>query len=138
MLDRDAVRKLVPHGEGMVLIDSVSHWTKRDIICRTDTHRGLENPLRCNDCLPALSAVEYGAQAMAIHGTLIAENRVRAGLLGSLRNLVCHVERLDDVAGPLVVEASLLYGQGDGCVYEFTLRSDADMLVEGQATVFLT
>ena len=138
MLDRDAIKKLVPHGGDMVLIDRVVRWTTREIVCRADTHGDPKNPLRCNSCLPALSGIEYGAQAMAIHGTLIAGNQVRTGLLGGLRNLVCHVERLDDVAGRLRVQASLLYGQQDGYVYEFALQSDTGTLLEGQATVRLT
>lgn len=138
MLGRDAIEALVPHAGDMLLLDRVECWTEREIVCQTDSHRRAGNPLRRGAVLPVFSGVEYGAQAMAIHGSLIGGNHVRAGVLGSLRGLVCHVERLDDVEGALTVEASLLFGAQQRFLYAFAVRGAAGPLLEGEATVFLT
>ena len=138
MLGRDAIESLLPHGGDMLLLDSVASWTEREIICLTNTHRYANNPLRRGACLPVFCGVEYGAQAMAIHGSLIGGNQVRAGILGGLRDLVCHVERLDDIDGALTVQASLLFGEQRSFLYAFAVRGAVGALVEGQASVFLT
>lgn len=138
MLARAAIENLLPHAGTMLLLDQVESWTENDIVCLTHSHRDPGNPLRRDASLPVFCGVEYGAQAMAIHGSLIGGNQVRAGRLGGLRSLVCHVERLDDVDGALTVEANLLFGAQRSFLYGFALRGAVGVLLEGQATVFLT
>jgi predicted hotdog family 3-hydroxylacyl-ACP dehydratase len=40
----------------------------------TQTHQKNDNPLRNNGSLPVSALIEYGAQAMAVHGALIAKD----------------------------------------------------------------
>ena len=61
----------------------------------------------------------------------------RPGLLASLKNVRCHVERLDDIGEDLTVCAKSLFSQRDSFIYEFSLRSAETPLLDGQATVFL-
>ena len=138
MLDRDAIADLLPHGGKMVLLDKVQSWTADEITCRTGSHRGADNPLRRNARLSALCGVEYGAQAMAVHGALVSGGGGEPGVLASLRNVRCHVERLDDIPGDLTVAAKLMIGQRRGFIYAFSLRTEDRPLLDGQAAVFLT
>ena len=138
MLDRDAIAGLLPHGGKMVLLDRVQRWTEHEITCQTASHRWADNPLRRNARLSALCGVEYGAQAMAIHGALVSGDGGGPGVLASLRKVRCHVERLDAIPGDLTVEAKLMIGRQRGFIYAFSLRSEDRPLLDGQAAVFLT
>lgn len=126
---------MLPHGGDMLLLDRVVSWTKKDIVCLSHSHRDSNNPLRSDRGLSVFCGVEYGGQAMAVHGALIGGKQLRSGLLGGLRDLVCHVERLDDVEGDLTVEASLLFGGPRSFLYGFAVRGAVGVLIEGQATV---
>ncbi len=138
MLDRKAIAGLLPHGGKMVLLDRVQIWTEDMISCQTGSHRAPDNPLRRNARLSALCGVEYGAQAMAIHGALVSGDGGGPGVLASLRNVRCHVERLDDIPGDLTVDAKLMIGRRGRFIYAFSLRCGDRPLLDGQAAVFLT
>jgi predicted hotdog family 3-hydroxylacyl-ACP dehydratase len=73
---------------------------------------------------------------MAAHGRLIGDKTPKRGVLGSLRDLTLHADRLDDMPGSLTVHARLLTGWGKACAYHFTLKSGARPLIEGRAAVF--
>jgi predicted hotdog family 3-hydroxylacyl-ACP dehydratase len=135
-LDHAAVAGLIPHDGAMVLIDRIEDWGPDFIAAATDSHRNPANPLRRNGCLPAIAALEIAGQAMAAHGRLIGDRIPKRGVLGSLRELRLHVDRLDDIAGPLEVRAELLTGWGRACAYSFRLQAGARVLVEGRAGVF--
>ena len=59
------------------------------------------NPLRTASGLLSPNAIEYAAQAMALHGGLIAQegSEPSAGFLASARNVRLAVQRLDEVEG---------------------------------------
>src|SRR6059058_4587817 len=71
-IDKAEIRRLIPHAGTMCLLDSVLGWDDESIVCTTNTHRDEANPLRRDGRLSALHALEYGAQAAAIHGGLRA------------------------------------------------------------------
>ena len=137
MLDHDEIAGLLPHGGKMVLLDRVQRWTEDEITCLTGSHRRADNPLRRDAGLSVLCGVEYGAQAMAIHGALMSGEGGGSGVLASLRKVCCHVERLDDIPGDLTVAAKLMISQRGGFIYAFSLRSEDRPLLDGQAAVFL-
>jgi predicted hotdog family 3-hydroxylacyl-ACP dehydratase len=122
----------------MVLLDRVESWTEDEITCLTGSHRWADNPLRRDAGLSVLCGVEYGAQAMAIHGALVSGVGGGPGVLASLRKVRCHVERLDDIPGDLTVVARLMIAQRGGFIYGFSLRAEERPLLDGQAAVFLT
>ena len=89
LIDKPAIRRLIPHAGAMCLIDSVSAWIPSRIDCSSDTHRDPDHPLRRDGRLAALHAFEYAAQAAAIHGGLLAAHEGRPvprAWLGALRD----------------------------------------------------
>jgi predicted hotdog family 3-hydroxylacyl-ACP dehydratase len=124
----------------MCLLDSVIEWTAEQIRCETLTHRDPENPLRRLGQVAALHLTEYGAQAMAAHGALIARGGPQAGMLGVLRDIKLHVGRIDDIPDTLVVTATRRLARADGLIYDFavTLRdSPTRTLCDGRISVVL-
>ena len=71
-LDRAAIAARIPHHGTMCLLDAVDAWDSESIRCRATSHRDPANPLRDAGSLPATAAIEYAAQAMAVHGALLA------------------------------------------------------------------
>lgn len=137
MIGRDEIARLLPHDGAMVLLDRVASWTEREIACLTRSHGDPENPLRRDGALPVICGIEYGAQAMAVHGALVANSTARPGVLASIRKVTWSVDRLDRVAGELSVEAEVLIADANRSVYAFTLRGGDQEVIAGQAAVFL-
>lgn len=140
MLDKAALAALIPHAGSMCLLDAVEEWTAEWIRCTSSTHRDPTNALRKNDALSALHLVEYAAQAMAVHGALLAEGGPQSGMLGVLRDIRLHVDRIDDLAAPLIVTASRRLARADGLIYDFDVAlhgSPARRLSEGRISVVL-
>jgi predicted hotdog family 3-hydroxylacyl-ACP dehydratase len=133
------IAALIPHSGAMCLLDGVVHWDAARILCVSRSHHAADNPLRAGGRLPALCGVEYAMQTMAVHGGLTGkvEGRPRAGYLASLRDLECRSERLDDLAGDLLVEAELLAGDGAHASYRFKLRVGEVEVLSGRALVVL-
>ena len=140
-LDRAAISERIPHAGRMVLLDAVDAWDDEHIVCRTESHRDPANPLAVNGQLSSVCAIEYAAQAMAIHGSLSARRehseRPRAGFLASVRNVRMDVKRLDDLAGALTVKATRESGDDARVLYAFEVRAGAQVLVAGRAAVVL-
>lgn len=137
-LDRAGIAALIPHDGAMCLLDGVLAWDAAHIDCVTDSHRAPDNPLRRDGMLGVLCGIEYAAQAMALHGALSGGARARSGALASLRGLAAHVERLDTLAGPLLIAAERLHGEADRVIYGFALRHDGRIVLEGRAAAVLS
>jgi predicted hotdog family 3-hydroxylacyl-ACP dehydratase len=138
-LDRDAIAGLIPHAGRMCLLDAVLDWTTSTIRCRASSHRDPDNPLSRHGRLGVLCGIEYAAQAMAAHGRLSALGGPppAAGYLASVRDLISHVDRLDLVAGDLLIMAERLLGNSRQAVYAFALSSAGRPLLEGRTAVLL-
>ena len=108
-LDQAWIAAHIPHQGRMCLLRQVLHWNEQEILCQADSHRDPAHPLLAGGRLGAACGVEYAAQAMALHGALLSEQRgvprPRRGLLVSVRGVTLHVPRLDDVAGEITVAA---------------------------------
>lgn len=94
--------------------------------------------MRAHGRLGAACGVEYAAQAMAVHGAIVAQASgipARAGFLASVRNLVLRVTRLDDLDGELIASAERLAGDEGGTLYEFTVSSGGRELLSGRAGI---
>lgn len=139
MIDRARIATLIPHAGTMCLLDQVVEWDARSIRCRAISHRDPANPLALEGRLGAACGVEYAAQAMALHGGLTGavDGRPTAGYLASLRALVLRVDRLDDLAGDLVIEADRLAGEASSVSYQFSLSHAGALLLSGRAAVIL-
>ncbi len=138
LMTREALAALIPHAGAMCLLDGVLSWDDSRIRCIARSHRDPDNPLRHTGRLAALCGVEYASQAMAVHGGLTGGGaRPAAGYLASLRDLACHVERLDDVADDLIIDAENLTGEGSRVIYAFTISASGRELLKGRAAVVI-
>ena len=139
-LDRAEIEKRIPHRGSMCLLDRLESWDGERIHCTTATHRDAANPLRTAHGLLAPSAIEYAAQAMALHGGLIAADgqAATAGYLASVRQVQFGAPRLDEVEGSLHVHAGRLSGDERQVLYEFRVLDAAGRsLAQGRAVVVL-
>jgi len=139
-LDRDGIAARIPHSGSMCLLTRLETWDVHAIHCTSTTHAAPDNPLRTASGLLAPCAIEYAAQAMALHGGLLATEGepASAGFLASVRNVKQAVARLDDIDGPLHVHAHRVSGDARQVLYEFRVADAADRsLVEGRAIVVL-
>ncbi|MHB8534829.1 MAG: 3-hydroxylacyl-ACP dehydratase [Sulfuricaulis sp.] len=139
-LDHAWIASHIPHQGGMCLLDYVEAWDQQRIRCRASSHRAADNPLRACGRLSAACGIEYAAQAMAVHGALLAppdSTRVRAGYLVSVRDTRLHVPRLDDIAADLLVEASCITRGENNILYQFRISAAGRLLLEGRAAVVL-
>ena len=134
------IAALIPHSGTMCLLQTLDAWDKQHIVCRADNHRDPNNPLRTRSGLLAPNAIEYAAQAMALHGALIGlEAGVPAspGYLASTRGVQLHRLRLDDLAGELHITATRQAGDARQILYAFTVHHADRLLAEGRAAVVL-
>jgi len=136
---REWIEAHIPHQGAMCLLDEVLEWDAERIVCRASSHRDPANPLRVGGRLPAACGIEYGAQAMAVHGALLAADGapLAPGILASVRGVELLAERLDAEPGPLRVAAERLSGEDDHILYAFSVAGDAGELVRGRAAVVL-
>jgi predicted hotdog family 3-hydroxylacyl-ACP dehydratase len=135
--DRAWIAAHIPHQGGMCLLDQVLSWDLHSIVCASATHRAPDNPLRAHGRLGAACAIEYAAQAVAVHGALLHEQGAGIGLLASAREVELWVTRLDDLAGELRVSAQRLHSNTRGALYSFTLHADETLLVRGRTSLLL-
>lgn len=139
-LDRDGIAARIPHSGRMCLLDRLERWDAESIHCSTTSHLQPDHPLRTAGGLLAPNAIEYAAQAMALHGGMLAAEGEppSAGFLASARNVRLSVARLDLVPGPLQVSARRLSGDARQVLYEFEV-SDArgGAVAAGRAVVVL-
>ena len=139
-INKAEIQRLIPHAGLMCLLDSVTQWDDRSIVCMTNTHRDPANPLRRAARLSALHAFEYGAQAAAVHGGLRARSvgaTAPSGYLAALRNARLHATRLDDIDEPLEIFANRLFGDGANTVYECRVSAGNTVIAEGRVTIIL-
>jgi len=134
---REAIACLIPHQGAMCLLERVLACDTARIACETDTHREAANPLRRDGALPAVSGLEYGLQAMALHGAITGGAPQGAGFVAALSGVTIAAERLDDIAGALAVEATALARESRGFIYGFEVRGAGRTLLSGRATVVL-
>lgn len=138
MPPHEDIATLVPHAGGMCLWDEVLAWDTRSIRLGTQRHRDPAHPLRHAGQLHAVHLCEYGAQAMAVHGGLLARaagEGVRPGMLVALRGVEIDVSRIDDLPGMLEVEANCLIADATGSQYRFVITHEGRTLAQGRAAV---
>ena len=142
MLTRDEIAARIPHQGAMCLLARVDAWDGESICATATSHRDPANPLRNDGRLGAANAIEYAAQAMALHGALLAgatehTHRPRTGYLTSVRSVELHVARLDDLADDLDIRAERLSGDDNHVLYAFTVTAGATIVASGRAAVVL-
>jgi predicted hotdog family 3-hydroxylacyl-ACP dehydratase len=121
-LGREWIEAHVPQKNGMCLLDEVLSWDSEQVLCRSTTHHRADHPLRAHAQLGSACAIEYAAQAAAVHGALCetgSRGDSRHGLLASVRDVELAVVRLDTVAGDLLVHVRRIQSDARGALYTF-------------------
>ncbi len=129
----------IPHQGSMCLLDRVVAWDGEQVLCAAAGHAAPDHPLRAEGRLGIAAGIEYAAQAMAVHGVLLAEGGAPLGIgyLASVRDVRLHAERLDDLPGELAVRARRLSGDGQLILYQFDVSAGERLLLAGRASVVL-
>ena len=163
-LTRDGIAALIPHSGAMCLLARLEAWDRQRIVCVATNHRDADHPLRTRSGLLAPCAIEYAAQAMALHGALIGQaagTPATPGYLASARGVRLHVLRLDDLAleglvaavaadaadvadccagrarDELRIEATRQAGDARQILYAFTVSHAGRPIADGRAAVVL-
>ena len=137
-MDKLALCALIPHHGNMCLLDGVESWNENRIVCISNSHANVGNPLRKNGRLHALIGIEYAAQAMAVHGALLTQDGApRPGYLAGLREIQLFAQTLDYPQAMLRVEAERLMGDSQHLLYQFQLYADTVKIISGRTAVIL-
>ncbi len=123
----------------MCLLDRVDRWSDTTLHCSASSHRHPDNPLRALGRLATACGIEYAAQAMAIHGALLAPANTLPGkgYLTSVRSVDLQVERLDTLADDLQISVERLSGDENNVLYQFNVSAANRRLLAGRASVVL-
>lgn len=138
MIAHPPLADLLPHAGRMRLIERILACDDKRITCSTGSHRQADHPLAIDGVLSAVCGLEYGAQAMAIHGALGAGiRRPRRGYIAAARDLQWSVPRLDTLDADLLIEAEQELALGNQVSYRFAIRTDDREIMRGRAQVVL-
>jgi predicted hotdog family 3-hydroxylacyl-ACP dehydratase len=138
MLGPREIAALVPHQGRMCLLERILEWDDERLLAVAVSHRAADHPLMSGRRLRALNVCEYGAQAMAVHGGLVAQasgTRAQPGLLVSLREVRLHRTDLQDLAGELEIEVRRLLATAGSWQYAFEARHAGAQLASGRAAI---
>jgi predicted hotdog family 3-hydroxylacyl-ACP dehydratase len=142
MLAKEAWAAYIPHAGDMCLLDAVQTWNESTIHATAERHTQSNHPLRSSRGLHAVHLAEYGAQATAVHGALLAISRnsakMRPGRLVSLRDVHLTVEYVDLSKGRLDVHAQCLSADDRGAQYAFRVEQNEQLLASGRVAVMHT
>lgn len=139
-LDRDWIARRIPHRFDMCLLHAVRQWSPAFIECEAWLDALSVHPLRAADgSVGAVHAIEYAAQAMAVHSALIAgtDGAPQAGYLASVRGVSLYADTIEAADAPLRVRAECLSGDARNVLYGFRVEGARGALADGRAAVVL-
>ena len=135
MLNHAEIEDRIPHAAAMCLLDSVRCWDATTIECSAAAPTAA-HPLAGARGVPAVAAIEYAAQAVAVHGALQSPTGApRAGMLAKLSDVELSPFGPDPAGGPLTIRAELLGGVDAGCRYAFEVFNQRACLARGRLMV---
>jgi predicted hotdog family 3-hydroxylacyl-ACP dehydratase len=136
LLNHDELCRLIPHHGTMCLLDGVIEWNENEIQCQATSQSAPNNPLQSNGAVGAINGVEYAAQAMAVHGALLAQDSAKPDVayLAAVRGVQLHCDTLHEEA-VLTLHCQRLGGDSNGFIYAFRVLGESSLLLEGRATV---
>ncbi len=144
MLDHAGLEAMIPHRGPMCLLDRMTGWDEAGIDCVAVNHRDAAHPLRTRSGLLASTAIEYAAQAAALHGALIAQStggKALPGYLASARDVRLAAWRLDDLpkaeVDELQVRAERQAGDATRLLYAFSVAHAGREIAAGRLAVIL-
>ncbi|MEO5771500.1 MAG: hydroxymyristoyl-ACP dehydratase [Burkholderiaceae bacterium] len=132
MLNRAQIQRRVPHAGAMCLLDAVTHWDATSIVCQAAAPTS-DHPLARAGAVAAFVAVEYAAQAAAVHGALLcAADSPRDGMLAKLGDIEL---ALGAVSGAVTIRAELQSRVESGCMYTFSVHDARVCCARGRLLV---
>jgi len=137
-VDAALIAQLIPHQGAMSLLERVRMWDATRIVALAGSHRAASHPLRHHGRLPAVHLCEYGAQAAALHGGLVAHaagGRAAPGYLVALREVNFARPYIHDLPGDLEIGAELLLQDGGSWQYRFTVEHAGEALADGRLAI---
>lgn len=138
LIGKEELCGLIPHSGTMCLLEGVLDWNENEVHCLAISHLEPTNPLRNHGQLTSVQLLEYGTQAMAVHGGLLARatgGTALPGYLASLRDVVLEQEFIEGITTPLNIRAQKIATTTDSFMYNFTISTDERLLVSARATV---
>lgn len=138
MIEKQELCSLIPHAGDMCLLDRVEDWGETFIHCTSHSHHLSNNPLRRDNGLATVHAIEYAAQAMAVHGGLLARRQGRQparGFIAALRDISLHVDFLHELPEALSIQANSLLQNSDAMIYQFQVAVGEVAVADGRITV---
>ena len=131
------IAALLPHGDAMCLIERVCSCSATQIHCQVINHQQPDHPLREAGALPAMSLVEYGAQAAGIHAALNQSvgGRPAEGYIGGIKGLELHCQSIDCIATPIDIRAECELTSANGAIYRFSAEAAGELLATGRLTL---
>ena len=129
-----AIKDLLPQSGDMLLIAEMKNWSPFEISCTGIAAPAHIHPLSVQAKngtmkIPASGALEYAAQAIALHGILKArhlQEPPRNTFIAGLQNVEWTSDWLDDRPMPVQIDASAVGGLADGgAKYRFNVTDAA-------------
>jgi predicted hotdog family 3-hydroxylacyl-ACP dehydratase len=133
------ISELIPHQGAMCLWQEIVACDEDSICCRTRTHLLSDHPLKVFGALSLSALVEYGAQAIAVHGGVLAYQQAaaatpQAGFIASVRGV--KFDRWNPSTAFLTVKARVLLADEASKHYAFSLYdADANQICSGRIMV---
>ncbi len=140
-LNAAQIRDLLPHTGAMCLLECVVECTADTILCSTRTHLLATHPLRSALGLGSAIAIEYAAQAMALHAGLQLPTQPTLGagsthgVLASVRRVALNRPYLDDTDADLIVRATVLSCDAMSALYFFEVSAQGQQIASGRSAV---
>lgn len=146
-LNHSEIELRLPHSGNMCLLDEITQADELTLTAQAISHRDIHNPLRLNKKISSINGIEYAAQAMAVHGSLLSE-QPQAGYIATVRNIEIKTPYLFDEkksegqetgkGSPLLIKVEQLMSNENGFTYQFYISCEQQALISGKITVFLT
>jgi predicted hotdog family 3-hydroxylacyl-ACP dehydratase len=138
MLTRAQIEGRIPHAGAMFLLERVVRYDETLIVCEAAAPTG-QHPLARAEGVPAVAAVEYAAQAAALHGSLLdGDSQPRHGMLGKLSEVALSGGWLDADSSALTIQAELLVRGASGCIYSFSVQGEHGWGARGRLLIAFT
>ena len=135
-LDHQQIADCLPHSGRMCLLQKIVQADQASLTALADSHLLANNPLRINGRIASVNGIEYAAQAMAVHGALLAET-VKPGYIATVRNIEVKQSFLPENGQPLIIHVQQLMSDDNGFTYQFAIHCDEEIILSGRITVFL-
>ncbi|MFL0809885.1 MAG: hypothetical protein K6L76_05670 [Agarilytica sp.] len=134
MLDSEAIKDLLPHGNGMSLLDEVEVWDDVSIKCLSKSHLREDNPIVSPELNHSSLLIEYAAQAAAVHAGLLNSNlgENRPAFVGAVKNVELKQEMIPRCDAPLEIEVKAELLNGSGAIYDFSVKSESSQIIIGK------